>query len=73
MPLVDELAKLSEDKVKKVAKAAESKAKPIDVNELHQALTHPSERTTCSTGKALNMKVTGVFKPCEDCLIGKAK
>ena len=73
VPLVTEMAKLSEDKKTKAAKAAKSKVKSIDVNELHQALTHPSERVTRTTGKALNMKVTGTFKPCEDCLIGKAK
>ena len=68
VPLTNETAKLGEDKEKKT-----KVAKSINVNKLHQALRHPSKKTTRATGKALNMKVTGTFKPCEDCLIGKAK
>ncbi len=64
--MANKTTKLSEDKKKKAAKVAKSKAKPIDVNKPHQALTHPSKRTTCATGRVLNMKVTGTFKPRED-------
>eukprot|EP00984_Skeletonema_dohrnii_P022875 scaffold11976_cov67-Skeletonema_dohrnii-CCMP3373.AAC.1 len=49
------------------------KAKTKDVNELHCELGHPGEAATRATGKARGLKVTGSFKPCEGCFVGKAK
>ena len=44
-----------------------------DINDLHIELGHPSEAITWSTAKALGIEVTGMFKSCEDCALGKAK
>ena len=73
IPLTDETAKLGEEKSKKVAAAGSTKMQSIDVNVLHEMLGHPCEATTRATGKLMNKKVTGTFKPCENCLLGKAK
>ena len=54
-------------------KAETTKAKSINVNELHEQLSHPDEATTCLTGRALGLNVTGSFQQCEGCLVGKAK
>jgi hypothetical protein len=54
-------------------KAETTKAKSINVNELHEQLSHPDEATTRLTGRALGLNVTGSFQQCEGCLIGKAK
>ena len=44
-----------------------------NINELHVELSHPSESITHATIKAMNIQVTGTFKPCEVCALGKAK
>ena len=44
-----------------------------DINDLHVELRHPSEASTRSTEKNFKIQVTGTFKPCEDCALGKAK
>ena len=44
-----------------------------DINDLHVELGHPSEAIKRSTAKNFNIQVTGTFKPCEDCTLGKAK
>jgi hypothetical protein len=54
-------------------KAETTKAKSINVNDLHEQLSHPDEATTRLTGRALGLNVTGLFQQCEGCLIGKAK
>ena len=54
-------------------KAETTKAKSINVNELHEQLSHPDDATTRLTGRTLGLNVTGSFQPCEGCLIGKAK
>lgn len=54
-------------------KAENIKAKSIHVNDLHEQLSHPDEATTRQTGRAMGLNVTGSFKPCEACLVGKAK
>ena len=43
------------------------------INNLHVELGHPSKTITHSTTKALGIRVTGMFKPCEGCVLGKAK
>ena len=44
-----------------------------NINNLHIELGHPSKTITHITAKALGFQVTGPFKPCEDCALGKAK
>ena len=44
-----------------------------DINDLHAELSHPLEAITRSTAKNFNIHVTGIFKTCEDCALGKAK
>ena len=44
-----------------------------NINDLHIKLGHPSKTITHSTAKAICIQVTGTFKPCEDCAMGKAK
>ena len=44
-----------------------------NINDLHIESGHPSETITQATTKALGIQVTGTFKPCEDCTLGKAK
>ena len=44
-----------------------------NVNGLHVELSHPSETIMQATTKTLGIKVTGTFKPCEDCTLGKVK
>jgi hypothetical protein len=50
-----------------------TKAKSINVNELHEQLSHPDEAITRLTGRALGLNVTGSFQQFEGCLIGKRK
>ena len=40
---------------------------------LHTKLVHPSEAITCATGRAMGLHLSGMFKPCEDCALGRAK
>ena len=44
-----------------------------NINNLHVELGHPSEAIMGSTTKSLGIQVTGMFNPCEDCALGKAK
>jgi len=44
-----------------------------DVNDLHQALGHPSEVITKLTGEAMGFNLVGEFHVCEACTIGKAR
>ena len=43
------------------------------INELHMELGHTLKAITRATENAMNLKLTGVFKACEDCALGKAK
>ncbi len=54
-------------------KAETKRNKSVNVNDLHEQLGHPNEATTRLTGRAIGLNVTGIFQPCEACLIGKAK
>ena len=44
-----------------------------DINDLHVELGHPSEAITIFTEKSFGIQVTGTFRLCEDCALGKAK
>ena len=44
-----------------------------NVHDLHVKLGHPYEAITRSTTKGLGIQVTGTFKLCKDCILGKAK
>ena len=44
-----------------------------NINDLHVELGHPSETINQATTKALGIQVTSMFKPCENCALGKAK
>ena len=44
-----------------------------EINDLHVELGHPSEAILRSTAKGIGIQVTGTFKPCKDCALGKAK
>ena len=45
----------------------------VDINTYHKELGHPCEAVTKATAKLKNIKLTGEFKPCEDCAVGKSK
>ena len=47
--------------------------KKKDINELYAELGHASEAIAQVTGKAMNLKLTGIFISCEDFALGKAK
>ena len=65
---VDFLCKTNAERV--VSATALTKRNIID---RHVELSHPSETITQATTKALDIQVNGMFKPCEDCALGKAK
>ena len=44
-----------------------------NINDLHIELSNPSESIIHATAKKMHIQVTGTFKPCEDCALGKAK
>ena len=44
-----------------------------DINVLHAELGNPSEVITHATARAMYHHLTGMFKSCEDCALGKAK
>ena len=56
---------------KKVQLARSSNKK--DINVLDVKLGHPSEILAHATGRAMGLHLTGMFKPCESCTLGKAK
>jgi hypothetical protein len=47
--------------------------KKMDINEAHEKLGHPSERTTRLTIESYEWTATGEFKPCDACLKDKAR
>ena len=47
--------------------------KKKDVKVLHRELGHPNEVVTRKTAKKMKIPLQGVFSPCEDCAVGKAK
>ena len=44
-----------------------------NINILYADLGYPSEAITHTTGKAMDIHLTGMFKSCGDCVLGKAK
>ena len=43
------------------------------INELHVILGHHVQEITIAAGKAMNLKLIGTLKTCEDCALGKVK
>ena len=54
------------------AQSATAPSKKNIIN-LYDELRHPSKMITQATATALSIQVTGMFKPCEDCTLDKAK
>ena len=54
------------------AQLAKSSTKE-DINALHAEFGYPSAAITHATGRATTLYLTGMFKTCEDCALGKAK
>ena len=44
-----------------------------NINNLHAELGDPSEVITHATTKEMGIQVTGIFRSCEDCALGKTK
>ena len=44
-----------------------------NMNEFHVELCHQSKSFIHAINKAINIQVFGMFMPCEDCTLGKAK
>ena len=42
------------------------------INGLYTELKHPSEEITQITGKAMDLQLSGTYKTCKDCAVGKA-
>jgi hypothetical protein len=47
--------------------------KKMDINEAHEKLGHPCERTTRLTVESYGWTTTGEFTPCDACLKDKAR
>ena len=45
----------------------------VNVDALHVLLGHPPKATTRLMAKEIDVKMTGIFPPCEACALGKAK
>ena len=43
------------------------------MNKLHVELGHTLEAIIWATRKATDVNLTGIFKACEDCILGKAR
>ena len=57
--------------IQEQAKLAFSRS--VDINTYHQELGHPCESVTKATAKLKNIRLTGEFRPCKDCAVGKSK
>ena len=44
-----------------------------NINNLHVELGYSSKVISHFTAETIGIQVTGTFKPCEDCTLGKAK
>ena len=73
VPIINDVAKLSQDETKAEAIKSSAKEKAININEYHCALGHPCEATTRATAKAFGVRLIGQMKPCKDCALSKAK
>ena len=47
--------------------------KQKNINDLHIEFGHPSEVIIHATVKSMGIQVTGTYKQCDDCTLGKAK
>ena len=47
--------------------------KKIDINILHAEIVHHFKVITHETGMAMDVYLTGIFHPCEDCALREAK
>ncbi len=68
---VDIVSPHSNDEMAKGESGDREKTK--NINDLHKEYSHASEATTRATAKARGIKPTGIFQPCESCLVGKAR
>jgi hypothetical protein len=47
--------------------------KKVNINTFHERLGHPCLEMTKITAKNMNIKLTGKWEECKECLMGKAK
>ena len=73
VPIINDVANLSQDETKDKPIKSSAKEKAININEYHCALGHPSEATTRATAEVFGVRLVGQLKPCEDCALSKAK
>ena len=45
----------------------------MNVNVLHELLQHPSNAMSRMMAKEIKKMMTGIFMPCKECVLGKAK
>ena len=45
----------------------------MDIMEFHNEIGHPSEEITMATAKSMNVKITGSWRKCLDCEVGKSR
>ncbi len=62
-----------EEPVQQRVENNEQQSKEINVMMMHQRLGHCHEDVARKTSKRLGIKLTGAWKVCKDCCIGKAK
>jgi hypothetical protein len=46
--------------------------KRVNINTFHERLGHPFIEMTKTTAKNMNIELTGKWKECKECLMGKA-
>jgi hypothetical protein len=59
VPIINDVAKLSQDEMKGKPIKSSAKEKAININDYHCALGHPSEATTRATAKAFGVRLVG--------------
>jgi len=59
--------------LKEIACLAKDDKSPCDINEYHAKLGHPNMVATRMTAKIRDVALKGDIKPCEDCMIAKAR
>ena len=73
VPIIKNVANLSQDETKDEPIKSSAKEKSTNINKYHCALGHPSEATTRATAKVVGVRLVGQLKPCEDCALSIAK
>ena len=71
IPTQEGLVALCERKSERVHTSNELKRK--GVNALDNMLGHPLEEITQTIGKAMGLKLTGMFRTCKACALGRAE